>query len=74
MRDEEGRGGEGRERERWEGEGEKKPDCTVPTCPSSRDMMEQHLFQCVGCGADETLASNLCSSEKLNVSLAPAIM
>ena len=65
-----GRGG----KERGEGEGEKKPDCTVPTCPSSRDMMEQHLFQCVGCGADETLASNLCSSEKLNVSLAPAIM
>lgn len=50
MRDEEGRGGEGREGERREGEGEKKPDCTVPTCPSSRDMMEQHLFQCVGCG------------------------
>lgn len=64
----EGKGRGGKER------GKKKPDCTVPTCPSSRDMMEQHLFQCVGCGADETLASNLCSSEKLNVSLAPAIM
>lgn len=69
-----------REGEEREGKGRggkergKKPDCTVPTCPSSRDMMEQHLFQCVGCGADETLDSNLCSSEKLNVSLAPAIM
>ena len=66
------RGGEGRGEEGRRGG--KKPDCTVPTCPSSRDMMEQHLFQCVGCGVDETLASNLCSSEKLNVSLAPAIM
>ena len=49
-------------------EGVNTPDCTVPTCPSSRNMIEKHLFQCVGCGADETLASDLCLSEKLNVS------
>ena len=61
MRGGEGRGEEGRG-------GVNTPDCTVPTCPSSRNMIEKHLFQCVGCGADETLASDLCSSEKLNVS------
>lgn len=62
------REGEGRGGERRGEEGVNTPDCTVPTCPSSRNMIEKHLFQCVGCGADETLASDLCSSEKLNVS------
>ena len=61
------REGEGRGGERRGEEGVNTPDCTVP-CPSSRNMIEKHLFQCVGCGADETLASDLCSSEKLNVS------
>ena len=62
------RAGEGRGGERRGEEGVNTPDCTVPTCSSSRNMIEKHLFQCVGCGADETLASDLCSSEKLNVS------
>ena len=32
-------------------------------------MIEKHLFQCVGCGADETLASDLCSSENDDVNV-----